>query len=138
MICKKIYPTFLSSDRKKNLFKLSQGEFVSPEKLEGKFRESDWVDQIFVHGDREKSLLIAVVYIRKYMLSKYLNDNNFEAERFIWTSDDALKKNVLKSICEIGLKENVRFFLIQFFVESFIIEIFILLYFVFSVIIISI
>jgi long-chain acyl-CoA synthetase len=38
-------------DRKKNLFKLSQGEYISPEKIEAIYSRSPFVDQIIVEGD---------------------------------------------------------------------------------------
>ncbi|CAI2361356.1 unnamed protein product [Moneuplotes crassus] len=48
-------------DRKKNLFKLSQGEFISPEKLENIYNKSQFVAQIFVHGFSTMSYLVAVI-----------------------------------------------------------------------------
>lgn len=38
-------------DRKKHIFKLAQGEYIAPERIENIYIQSDPVAQIFVHGD---------------------------------------------------------------------------------------
>jgi long-chain acyl-CoA synthetase len=38
-------------DRAKNIFKLSQGEYIAPEKLENSYIQSEWIDQVWIHGD---------------------------------------------------------------------------------------
>ena len=49
-------------DRKKNLFKLSQGEFVSPEGLEGLYSgASHCISQMYVYGNSLQSNIVAVV-----------------------------------------------------------------------------
>lgn len=44
--------------RKKQIFKLAQGEYVSPERLENVFQKSEFIDQIFIHGDSYQTYLV--------------------------------------------------------------------------------
>ncbi|MFD7841973.1 carboxylic acid reductase [Nocardia sp. NPDC059764] len=48
-------------DRRNNVLKLSQGEFVTVAKLEAVYATSPLISQIFVHGSSERSHLLAVI-----------------------------------------------------------------------------
>jgi len=48
-------------DRKKNLFKMAQGEYIAPEKIEGVYKQCQAVANIFVTGIGTETFLVAIV-----------------------------------------------------------------------------
>ncbi len=48
-------------DRKKNIFKLAQGEYVSPEKIENAICRNKYISQAFVEGNSLKATLVAII-----------------------------------------------------------------------------
>ncbi|CAK71079.1 unnamed protein product (macronuclear) [Paramecium tetraurelia] len=48
-------------DRVKNIFKLSQGEYIAPEKIEGIYQRVNGVTEAFVYGDSSKSYCIGFI-----------------------------------------------------------------------------
>ncbi len=58
-------------DRRNNVLKLSQGEFVTVSKLEAVFGDSPLVRQIFVYGNSARSYLLAVVVPTEDALARY-------------------------------------------------------------------
>jgi long-subunit acyl-CoA synthetase (AMP-forming) len=49
-------------DRKKHIFKLSQGEYIVPEKIETIYIRSQYVQQVFVCGESLKASSLDVLY----------------------------------------------------------------------------
>jgi len=58
-------------DRKKNIFKLQQGEYVAPEKIENVLANCKWVSQIFVYGDSFQTYIIAIVVPKKEIVLEW-------------------------------------------------------------------
>ena len=57
-------------DRKKHIFKLSQGEYIAPEKLENIFTQCPQISEIFIDGNSFYSYLIAIIFPDKDELRK--------------------------------------------------------------------
>ena len=60
-------------DRAKNFFKLAQGEYVTPEKIEGLYLSKfPYIAQLFVHGDSKESFLVGVVGLDPLAAKQYM------------------------------------------------------------------
>ncbi|MCU1698524.1 MAG: oxidoreductase [Mycobacterium sp.] len=61
-------------DRRNNVLKLSQGEFVAVSKLEAAFGDSPLVHQIYIYGNSARHYLLAVVVPSEDAVSRYSAD----------------------------------------------------------------
>lgn len=63
-------------DRIKEIFKLVQGEYIAPSKLEMVYSKSEYVSQICVYGQSVKTYIIAIVTPKKHEIARFLTDKN--------------------------------------------------------------
>jgi fatty acid CoA ligase FadD9 len=94
-------------DRKKSFFKLSQGQFVSPEFLQSIYIRSSFVEQIYIHGDLLADSVAAVIvpnraYAQKFALEHHLK--NFDMNN----PDPLFYDAVLQDLRSIAKKESLR------------------------------
>lgn len=52
-------------DRKKNLFKLAQGEYVPVESLENQYNTHPWISQCFVYGESSDVFVVGVIVLEQ-------------------------------------------------------------------------
>eukprot|EP01084_Bolivina_argentea_P282148 482916_1 len=62
-------------DRKKNIFKLAQGEYIRPEYIENVYKLSSLVGNVFVHGNSEETYLVAIVYPDMEVFASWCKQN---------------------------------------------------------------
>ncbi len=72
--------TFLMvTDRKKDIFKLSNGKFVAPQIIENKLKESPFIDQVMVTGEHQKFASALLVpdfnYLKNWCIDNGLYNN---------------------------------------------------------------
>jgi long-chain acyl-CoA synthetase len=49
-------------DRKKNIYKLQQGEYIAPEKVESIYARNKFVAETFLYGDSNREYNIAIIH----------------------------------------------------------------------------
>lgn len=81
-------------DRRKHIFKLSQGEYIVPEKIESIYARSLFVEQVFVYGESLKSSVIGVVVPDQDVLMRWAKQNG-RSEDFATLCRDASVKAML-------------------------------------------
>ncbi|KAK6158868.1 hypothetical protein DH2020_006182 [Rehmannia glutinosa] len=94
-------------DRKKNIFKLSQGEYVSVEYLESIYSLASSVEAIWIYGNSYESFLVAVVNPNMESLERWAEVNQVTGEINTICEDPRARQYILGELTKIGKEKKV-------------------------------
>ncbi|NWZ92250.1 ACSL5 ligase, partial [Nesospiza acunhae] len=97
-------------DRKKNIFKLAQGEYIAPEKIENVYIRSAPVAQVFVHGESLRSFLIGIVVPDAEMLPQFAAKLGVKGSFEELCKNPAVKKAILDDMIQLGREAGLKSF----------------------------
>ncbi|XP_038060861.1 long-chain-fatty-acid--CoA ligase 1-like isoform X2 [Patiria miniata] len=97
-------------DRKKHIFKLSQGEYVAPEKLESVYTQLSLVAQAFIFGDSLKSCLVGIIVPDEEELNKYAAKKKLTGSFKELCEVKEVKEAILNQISEHGKEAGLKGF----------------------------
>uniref|UniRef100_A0A672N4V5 Uncharacterized protein n=1 Tax=Sinocyclocheilus grahami TaxID=75366 RepID=A0A672N4V5_SINGR len=107
---KKINGTLKIVDRKKHIFKLAQGEYIAPEKIENIYIRSEAVAQTFVHGDSLQACLVAIIVPDPDFLPGWAKKRGIEGSYEELCKNKEVKKAILEDIVKLGKESGLKSF----------------------------
>ncbi|KAK1787974.1 hypothetical protein P4O66_016451 [Electrophorus voltai] len=97
-------------DRKKHIFKLAQGEYISPEKIENIYIRSEPVAQLYVHGDSLQSCLIGIVVPDPEVMPSWAQKKGIGGCYDDLCKNVELKKAILDDMVRLGKASGLHSF----------------------------
>uniref|UniRef100_A0A2P2MTC2 Long-chain-fatty-acid--CoA ligase n=3 Tax=Rhizophora mucronata TaxID=61149 RepID=A0A2P2MTC2_RHIMU len=98
-------------DRKKNIFKLAQGEYIAPEKIENVYAKCKYVSQCFVYGDSLNSSLVAIISVDIDVLKAWAASEGIKYENLGQLGNDPrARAAVLAEMDVVGKEAQLRGF----------------------------
>lgn len=74
-------------DRAKNIFKLSQGEYIAPEKLENEYIKSEYIAQIWIHGSSLHDYIMMFIVLDPDRMKTYAKTNGVDCNESLCKSE---------------------------------------------------
>ncbi|CAH9117064.1 unnamed protein product [Cuscuta europaea] len=97
-------------DRKKNIFKLSQGEYVAVENLENIYGEIYVIDSIWVYGNSFESFLVAVINPNQPAVEKWAEHNGIAGNFDSLCGNPKVKEYILGELTKIAKEKKLKGF----------------------------
>nr|CAD7434636.1 unnamed protein product [Timema monikensis] len=97
-------------DRKKHIFKLSQGEYIVPEKIENIYIRSQYVQQVFVCGESLKSCIVAIVVPDVDVIKCWASENKIPGTLSVLCAHPEVKQLIMDDMLVWGKESGLRSF----------------------------
>lgn len=106
---------FIIIDRRKNVLKLAQGEYISPERLEGVYMaELGYFAQAYIHGDSLQTHLVAIFGVQpdtfaqfaSKVLKRSISETDLEGIKAV-LDDPRIRSTVLKDLERVARKHRL-------------------------------
>ncbi|KAM6911645.1 long-chain-fatty-acid--CoA ligase 6 isoform 3-T3 [Lycodopsis pacificus] len=97
-------------DRKKHIFKLAQGEYISPEKIENIYIRSEPVTQLYIHGDSLQSCLVGIVVPDPEVMPEWAKKKGIFGTYKDLCKNTELKKAILDDLVRLGKASGLHSF----------------------------
>jgi long-chain acyl-CoA synthetase len=97
-------------DRRKHIFKLSQGEYIVPEKIENIYIRSQYVSQLYVHGESLKSCIIAIVVPDVDVIKCWASENGIPGTLSVLCNNDDVKQLIQDDMIAWGKEAGLKSF----------------------------
>uniref|UniRef100_A0A7N6AN69 Arachidonate--CoA ligase n=1 Tax=Anabas testudineus TaxID=64144 RepID=A0A7N6AN69_ANATE len=97
-------------DRKKHIFKLAQGEYISPEKIENIYIRSEPVAQLYVHGDSLQSCLVGIVVPDPEVMPEWAKKKGILGTYKDLCKNTELKKAIIDDLVRLGKASGLHSF----------------------------
>jgi len=98
-------------DRKKNIFKLSQGEYVAVEYLEGVYIRSPFVAQVWVYGNSFKRYLVCIAVPDVDYLTLWAKQNGYSTtDAKALVNDEKVKQAVFDDLTKVAKDSKLHGF----------------------------
>eukprot|EP00828_Plagiopyla_frontata_P034891 TRINITY_DN4550_c0_g1_i6.p1 TRINITY_DN4550_c0_g1~~TRINITY_DN4550_c0_g1_i6.p1 ORF type:complete len:217 (-),score=29.53 TRINITY_DN4550_c0_g1_i6:25-675(-) len=94
-------------DRKKNIFKLQQGEYVAVEKVENIYTSIPGIQQAFVYGDSMKAYLVGIIVPDQNYIETIAKNNNVQGSFQELLENEQIMQIVLDRLVQEGKKSNL-------------------------------
>jgi long-chain acyl-CoA synthetase len=94
-----------------SIFKLAQGEYIAPEKIENVYVNHELVAQAFVYGDSLQAALVGIIVPDEPILLAWAKKNNLQDKTFAeLCKTESVKKHLLQSLQEHGKQHDLKGF----------------------------